>query len=85
MALGMFQPITVEALTNAAKPTARGVSVVEVCAEATDSHLQLEIRDDGIGGAAPGRVTIWLARVAALGGTITIQSQPATSLLVEDS
>ena len=86
MALGnAFQPITVEALTNAAKHAR--ASVVEVCAEATDSHLQLEIRDDGIGGAAPGKgsgLTGLVDRVAALGGTITIQSQPGsgTSLLV---
>ena len=39
--------VVAEALTNAAK-YARA-SVVEVCAQATNSHLQLEIRDDGIG------------------------------------
>jgi len=58
-----------------------------VCAEATNSHLRLEIRDDGIGGAAPGNasgLTGPVDRVAALGGKITIQSQPGsgTSLLV---
>jgi signal transduction histidine kinase len=39
--------VVAEALTNAAK-YARA-SVVEVCAQATNSHLRLEIRDDGIG------------------------------------
>jgi signal transduction histidine kinase len=77
--------IVAEALTNAAKHAR--ASVVEVCAEATNSHLRLEIRDDGIGGAAPGNgsgLTGLVDRVAALGGTITIQSQPGsgTSLLV---
>ncbi len=77
--------IVAEALTNAAKHAR--ASLVEVCAEATNSHLRLEIRDDGICGAAPGKgsgLTGLVDRVEALGGTITIQSQPGsgTSLLV---
>jgi hypothetical protein len=39
--------VVAEALTNAAK-CARA-SVVEVCAQATNGHLRLEIRDDRIG------------------------------------
>jgi signal transduction histidine kinase len=77
--------VVAEALTNAAK-RARA-SVVEVCAEATNTHLRLVIRDDGIGGAARGKgsgLTGLIDRVEALGGKITIQSQPGsgTSLLV---
>jgi signal transduction histidine kinase len=77
--------VVAEALTNAAKHAR--ASVVEVCAEATNTHLRLVIRDDGIGGAARGKgsgLTGLIDRVEALGGKITIQSQPGsgTSLLV---
>jgi signal transduction histidine kinase len=51
------------------------------------ANLNLEIRDDGIGGAAPGKgsgLTGLVDRVEALGGKVTIQSQAerGTSLLV---
>jgi signal transduction histidine kinase len=76
--------VVAEALTNAAKH-ARAAGVV-VCAHATDTELRLEIRDDGIGGAAHGvgsGLTGLVDRVAALGGTMTIDSRPGsgTSLL----
>jgi PAS domain S-box-containing protein len=77
--------VVAEALTNAAKHAR--ASVVEVCAQATGTNLRLVIRDDGIGGAAPGKgsgLTGLVDRVEALGGKMTIQSQPGsgTSLLV---
>ena len=77
--------VVAEALTNAAKHAQ--ASVVEVCAQATGTNLRLEIRDDGIGGAVAGKgsgLTGLVDRVEALGGKMTIQSQPGsgTSLLV---
>jgi signal transduction histidine kinase len=77
--------VVAEALTNAAKHAR--ASVVEVSAEATNTHLRLVIRDDGIGGAAAGKgsgLTGLIDRAEALGGKMTIQSQPGsgTSLLV---
>jgi signal transduction histidine kinase len=77
--------VVAEALTNAAKHAQ--ASAVEVCAQTTSTALRLEIRDDGIGGADRGNgsgLTGLVDRVEALGGVITIQSQPGTgtSLLV---
>jgi signal transduction histidine kinase len=45
--------VVAEALTNAVKHAR--ASVVEVCAQTTDTTLRLVIRDDGIGGAAAGK------------------------------
>ena len=78
--------VAAEALTNAAK-YARA-SVVNVCADTDGANLHLSIRDDGIGGAdaAKGSGLIGLNdRVEALGGRMTISSQPGngTSLHVE--
>jgi signal transduction histidine kinase len=78
--------VVAEALTNAAKHAR--ASVVEVCANATDTLLRLEIRDDGNGGAAAGKgsgLTGLVDRVEALGGTMTVQSPAGggTSLLVD--
>jgi signal transduction histidine kinase len=78
--------VVAEALTNAAKHAR--ASVVEVCAHATDAALRLEIRDDGIGGAAAGKgsgLTGLVDRVEALGGRIAVQSPAGngTSLLVD--
>jgi signal transduction histidine kinase len=64
-----------EALANAAKHA--HASVVQVDARARAGLLQLSVRDDGVGGAAPGGGSglVGLAdRVEALGGTIEIQS-----------
>jgi signal transduction histidine kinase len=77
--------VVAEALTNAAKHAQ--ASVLEVCAQATNTHLALVIRDDGIGGAARNKgsgLTGLADRVEALGGKMTIESQPGsgTSLLV---
>jgi signal transduction histidine kinase len=78
--------VVAEALTNAAKHSR--ASVVEVCAQPAGTTLRLVIRDDGIGGAARGKgsgLTGLVDRVEALGGRMTIQSQPGsgTSLLVD--
>jgi PAS domain S-box-containing protein len=77
--------VVAEALTNAAKHAR--ASVVEVCAHTTDRTLRLEVRDDGIGGAAAGKgsgLTGLVDRVEALGGRMTVQSPAGsgTSLLV---
>jgi signal transduction histidine kinase len=76
--------VVAEALTNAAKHAR--ASLVEVSVHATDTELRLEIRDNGIGGAARGKgsgLTGLVDRVEALGGKMTIQSPSGsgTSLL----
>jgi signal transduction histidine kinase len=75
-----------EALTNVAKHA--HASTVHVDVDAEDSVIHLEIRDNGIGGAAPekGSGLVGLRdRVEAVGGTIDIVSPAGngTSLLVE--
>jgi signal transduction histidine kinase/PAS domain-containing protein len=74
-----------EALTNAAKHA--GASVVQVDVDADDWMVHLTIRDDGRGGADPGRGSGLIGltdRVEALGGRIEILSPAGrgTSLLV---
>jgi signal transduction histidine kinase len=69
--------VVAETLTNAAKHAQ--ASEVTVHVEAEGSNLHLSIRDDGIGGADTGRgsgLTGLVDRVAALGGKMTISSQP---------
>jgi PAS domain S-box-containing protein len=64
-----------EALANAAKHSQ--ASVVFVAVDAENSILQLEIRDDGVGGAEPDRGSglVGLAdRIDALGGAIDVAS-----------
>jgi signal transduction histidine kinase len=71
--------VVAEALTNAAKHAQ--ASVVEVCADIEGQDLHLSIRDDGIGGAdaANGSGISGLRdRVEALGGALSISSQPGT-------
>jgi signal transduction histidine kinase len=75
-----------EALTNAAKHA--DATIVTVDSEANDEVLRVHVRDDGVGGAdfAGGSGLIGLRdRVQALGGRITLQSDPGngTSLSVE--
>jgi signal transduction histidine kinase len=74
-----------EALTNVAKHARPSVVQVELKAE--DSTAEIEIRDDGVGGADPDRGSGLIGlvdRVEAIGGTIRIASPPGsgTSLLV---
>jgi signal transduction histidine kinase len=64
-----------EALANAVKHAA--ASSVELQVARRDGHLDLSIRDDGVGGADPSRGSGLIGltdRVEALGGTITIES-----------
>ncbi|TMR08306.1 HAMP domain-containing protein [Nonomuraea turkmeniaca] len=66
-----------EALTNTAKHAHATVATVRVHLE--DEVLRLEVRDDGVGGAAAGEGSglVGLAdRVEALGGTLTVLSPP---------
>jgi signal transduction histidine kinase len=68
-----------EALTNAAKHS--HASAVRVDVETEDGVVQVSIRDDGVGGAAPGQGSGLIGlkdRVEALGGEIEIKS-PAGS------
>jgi PAS domain S-box-containing protein len=78
--------VVAEALTNAAKHAQ--ASVVDVSVEVVGADLRLVIRDDGIGGAAPGKgsgLTGLIDRVEALGGKMTITSHTGsgTSLRVD--
>jgi signal transduction histidine kinase len=75
-----------EALTNAAKHA--HASVVHVELDAHDEIFQLEIHDDGIGGADPGHGSglVGLSdRIEALGGTLEVTSPTGsgTTLLIE--
>ncbi len=77
--------VVAEALTNAVKHS--GAARARVRAVVDGDALELEIRDDGSGGADPARGTGLLGltdRVAAAGGAIAIASPPGggTTLLV---
>src|ERR687891_1020623 len=64
-----------EALTNASKHA--DASRVEIDLDLEDANLRLSIRDDGVGGADPGRGSGLIGlkdRVEALGGTIEVES-----------
>jgi PAS domain S-box-containing protein len=66
-----------EALTNAAKHAS--ATVVHVGVQSHDSIVDLEVRDDGVGGASPARGSGLVGlrdRVEALAGTIDIESAP---------
>jgi signal transduction histidine kinase len=75
-----------EGLANAAKHAR--ASVVNVVLDTQDEIMRLAIRDDGIGGADPGRGSGLLGlsdRIEALGGTLGITSAvgKGTTLLIE--
>ena len=75
-----------EALANTAKHAQASVAYVDVRAD--DGSLHLSVRDDGVGGATPGRGSGLIGltdRVEALGGTITLHSPAGkgTSLQVD--
>jgi len=75
-----------EALTNATKHAQ--ASFVEVKVQTLDDTLHLSVRDDGVGGARPGRGSGLIGlidRIQALGGTITVSSPPGegTEIVVD--
>jgi signal transduction histidine kinase len=75
-----------EALTNAVKHS--GAHRAQVAAHVDNGALQVEIRDNGVGGADPSQgsgLTGLRDRVEALGGTIEITSPAGsgTSLVAE--
>jgi signal transduction histidine kinase len=78
--------VAAEALANAAKHA--HASVIRVDLEAHNAIARLEIRDDGVGGAEPGRGSGLVGltdRVDAVGGTLALESPAGagTSLVVE--
>jgi signal transduction histidine kinase len=78
--------VAAEALTNVAKHA--NASLVQVEVDTDDGLLRLGIRDDGVGGADPGRGSGLIGlkdRVEAAGGTLRVESRPGqgTHLLVE--
>ena len=75
--------IVSEALTNAVKHS--GASRVEVSALAQDGVLQVQVRDDGVGGAtlSAGTGLVGLNdRVAALNGRLQVESPPGGGTLI---
>jgi signal transduction histidine kinase len=77
--------VVAEALANVAKHARASVACVDV--DLRDGTLYLRVRDDGVGGADPGRgsgLTGLNDRVAALGGTMRVDSPlgQGTSLTV---
>ena len=67
--------VVAEALTNVVKHAAATCAVVTVTS--TDDLVRIEIGDDGVGGADPGRgsgLTGLFDRVEAVNGTLTITS-----------
>jgi signal transduction histidine kinase len=75
--------VVAEALTNAAKHAR--ASVVQLEATTDDATLTLIVRDDGVGGAAPGAGSGLVGlrdRVEALDGTIKIDSSAGTGTCV---
>jgi PAS domain S-box-containing protein len=72
-----------EALTNAAKHAQ--ATEVHITVEVNGQRIVLTIRDDGAGGADPSRGSGLIGlhdRVAALGGTLTVQSGPGTGTVL---
>jgi len=72
-----------EALTNAAKHS--GARRVDVSVRQQDDRLCVDVRDDGLGGAAPGNgsgLTGMADRVSVLGGKLEIASPSAAGTLV---
>jgi signal transduction histidine kinase len=70
--------VVAEALTNAAKHSR--ASEVRVSVAVSDGAIQAVISDDGVGGADPGGgsgLTGLIDRVAALGGSLEVDSRPA--------
>ncbi len=74
--------VVAEALANALKHS--GATNVDVHISAVDDRLGVAVCDDGTGGAQPGfGLTAIRDRVAALGGTFTIESTPPLGTRIE--
>jgi signal transduction histidine kinase len=74
--------IVAEGLTNVMKHA--HATHAEVKASVDDGLLQVEVRDDGIGGADPsGHGLVGMAdRVSALGGQLSVESPAGTGTVV---
>lgn len=75
--------VVAEALTNVARYSGASSATVRVARE--NGHAVVEVRDDGVGGADPGRGSglAGLAdRVAALDGSLVVESPPGVGTLV---
>jgi signal transduction histidine kinase len=74
--------VVAEALTNVAKHARAGRAAVTAGVE--DGILRVQVRDDGVGGARPdGSGLLGLAdRLAALDGTVRVESAPGGGTLV---
>ena len=75
-----------EAMTNAAKHA--DAREVQVTVQAAEQRLRVEVSDDGVGGAEPsgGSGLTGLAdRVAALGGTLVVESPPGAGTRISAS
>jgi signal transduction histidine kinase len=76
--------IASEALTNAVKHAR--ASVIELHVDDRDGALALRVRDNGVGGADPGRGSGIIGlkdRVEALGGRITVSSPPGVGTTLD--
>ncbi|MFF1294607.1 MULTISPECIES: PAS domain S-box protein [unclassified Streptomyces] len=76
--------VTSECLTNAVKHA--HARVVEVGAEIREGRLEMVIRDDGVGGADPGRGSGLIGlidRVEAIGGKLDVSSPPDEGTTLE--
>ncbi|MFF4059457.1 sensor histidine kinase [Streptomyces sp. NPDC001668] len=76
--------VTSECLTNAAKHA--HARVVQVAARVRDDVLELTVRDDGVGGADPGRGSGLIGlidRVEAIGGKLAVGSPPGEGTTVD--
>jgi signal transduction histidine kinase len=75
--------VVAEALTNVARHAEAGA--VSVAANEVGGQLVVEVRDDGVGGAEPLRGSGLRGledRVAAVGGTLTVDSRPGTGTTI---
>ena len=73
--------VVAEALTNVAKHSRAGRA--EVTAHIEEGALQVRVRDDGVGGAFPGRGLLGLAdRLAVLDGRLDVESPADGGTLV---
>ena len=78
--------VAAESITNAIKHG--DASAIEIQAKAHNGRLELVVRDDGVGGADPGRgsgIVGLRDRVAAIGGQMTIESPRGSGTTVRAS